>query len=89
VCHSDLHIQEGYYDLGGGEFLSFKERVKFPFTSGHETAGEVTQLGPNASGVKLGAAFGSWVAVVGQGGRLVVVELLVGKCLCRCHPCKR
>lgn len=84
MCHSDLHIQKSYYDLGGGENLSFKE-----FTPGQETAGEVSQLGPNASGVKLGAVFGSWVAVVGQGGRLVVVELLVGKCLCRCHPCKR
>jgi len=54
VCHSDLHIQEGHYDLGGGELLSFKGRVKFPFTPGHETAGEVAQLGPAAAGVALG-----------------------------------
>ncbi|MGR3550329.1 alcohol dehydrogenase catalytic domain-containing protein [Pseudooceanicola sp.] len=70
--------------------MSVLQRTReFPFTPGHETAGEVAQLGPNASGEKLGAVFGSWVAVVGQGRRLVVVELLVGKCQCRCRPCKR
>ena len=26
VCHSDLHIQDGYYDLGGGKRLSLGDR---------------------------------------------------------------
>ncbi|MFG3757404.1 hypothetical protein ACGE32_34215, partial [Klebsiella pneumoniae] len=26
VCHSDLHLQEGYYDLGGGKKLSLADR---------------------------------------------------------------
>ncbi|MDQ8731961.1 alcohol dehydrogenase [Bradyrhizobium sp. LHD-71] len=55
VCHSDVHIWEGHYDLGGGKKLSFAERIKFPLTPGHETAGEVFRIGPDAKDVKLGA----------------------------------
>ncbi len=55
VCHTDLHIQEGGYDLGGGRRLSFKERgIKLPLTLGHETVGEVIEVGPEAKGVKAG-----------------------------------
>src|SRR5665811_2536383 len=37
VCHSDLHIWEGFYDLGGGKKLLLQERgVKLPLTMGHE-----------------------------------------------------
>lgn len=50
VCHSDLHIWEGAYDLGHGRKpLSLKERgVSLPRTMGHETVGEVLAFGPNA-----------------------------------------
>lgn len=49
VCHSDLHIHQGFFDLGGGEKLSIEERgVRLPFTMGHEIAGEVVELGPDA-----------------------------------------
>jgi alcohol dehydrogenase, propanol-preferring len=57
VCHSDLHLWEGHYDLGGGKRLNVAERgVKLPLTMGHETVGEVVALGPDAaqSGVKPG-----------------------------------
>ncbi len=55
VCHSDLHIWEGYFDLGGGRKLMMAERgMKLPHTLGHETVGEVAALGPEASGLKLG-----------------------------------
>lgn len=55
VCHSDLHIWEGGYDLGGGKRLSVKDRgLVPPLTMGHEIVGEVVALGPEASGVKLG-----------------------------------
>ena len=55
VCHTDLHIQEGGYDLGGGRRLSFKERgIKLPLTLGHETVGEVIAVGPEGKGVKSG-----------------------------------
>jgi len=57
VCHSDLHIWEGGYDLGHGRKpLSLKDRgISLPLTMGHETVGEVVALGPEAKGVAVGA----------------------------------
>src|ERR1700674_4314256 len=53
VCHSDLHIWEGGYDLGHGRKpLSLKDRgVSLPRTMGHETVGEVLAFGPDAGAV--------------------------------------
>ena len=53
VCHSDLHIWEGGYDLGHGRKpLSLKDRgVSLPRTMGHETSGEVIAFGPDANAV--------------------------------------
>jgi alcohol dehydrogenase/propanol-preferring alcohol dehydrogenase len=49
VCHSDLHIWEGGYDLGHGRKpLSLRDRgVSLPRTMGHETVGEVVAFGPD------------------------------------------
>ena len=55
VCHSDLHISDGYYDLGGGKRLKLADRgVKLPLTMGHENVGDVVAVGPDAKGVKAG-----------------------------------
>jgi alcohol dehydrogenase, propanol-preferring len=55
VCHSDLHIWEGFYDIGGGKRLKLSDRgVKLPLTMGHENVGEVVAVGPAAKGVKIG-----------------------------------
>jgi D-arabinose 1-dehydrogenase-like Zn-dependent alcohol dehydrogenase len=55
VCHSDLHIWDGYFDLGGGKRFYVKERGCVPpFTPGHEPFGVVEALGPRARGVKVG-----------------------------------
>jgi propanol-preferring alcohol dehydrogenase len=55
VCHSDLHLSEGYFDLGGGKRLSLADRgMKLPVTLGHENVGEVVALGPQAKGVNVG-----------------------------------
>jgi D-arabinose 1-dehydrogenase-like Zn-dependent alcohol dehydrogenase len=55
VCHSDVHIWDGYFDLGGEQRISLESRgVRLPFTMGHEIAGEVAALGPQASGVEVG-----------------------------------
>ena len=55
VCHSDLHLSEGGYDLGHGKKLNVADRgVNLPLTMGHEVVGEVVSLGPDASGVKAG-----------------------------------
>ena len=55
VCHSDLHIWDGYYDMGGGTRLSLKDRgVVLPLAMGHEIVGRVSKLGPDATGVSVG-----------------------------------
>jgi alcohol dehydrogenase/propanol-preferring alcohol dehydrogenase len=56
VCHSDLHIWEGGYQLGHGRGqLSLKDRgVALPLAMGHETVGEVLALGPQAQGMAVG-----------------------------------
>jgi D-arabinose 1-dehydrogenase-like Zn-dependent alcohol dehydrogenase len=55
VCHSDLHIWEGWYDLGGGKRLVARERGLIPpLTMGHEIVGEVVAFGPEAKGVAVG-----------------------------------
>src|SRR5712691_6345270 len=55
VCHSDLHISDGYFDLGGGKRLSIADRgIKLPLTMGHENVGEVVAVGPQARGVRVG-----------------------------------
>jgi len=49
LCHSDLHIQDGYADLGGGKRLDTTRGMTLPFTLGHEIAGIVDEVGPDAS----------------------------------------
>jgi alcohol dehydrogenase, propanol-preferring len=40
ICHTDLHLIDGGYDLGRGETLYAKDRgVKLPLTLGHEIVG--------------------------------------------------
>src|SRR5437868_7596555 len=45
LCHSDLHIQDGYADLGGGKRLDTTRGTTLPFTLGHEIAGIVEEVG--------------------------------------------
>jgi D-arabinose 1-dehydrogenase-like Zn-dependent alcohol dehydrogenase len=56
VCHSDVHIRDGYFDLGGGKRLPMSERgMAPPVTLGHEPLGSVIAAGPDASEAPLGA----------------------------------
>ena len=51
VCHSDVHVWEGYYEGIGGQQLKTTDRgVKYPLTPGHEIAGIVESLGEQAEG---------------------------------------
>ena len=55
VCHSDLHLWHGGYDLGGGKMLSVRDRgLVLPAAPGHEIVGRVARLGPDATGVRVG-----------------------------------
>ena len=57
VCHSDLHIWSGGFDMGEGVKANLEARgVKLPLTMGHEPIGEVAAVGPDAGDVKVGDA---------------------------------
>src|SRR6185369_6278961 len=55
VCHSDLHMQDGYFVLGDGKQLDVRAGRTLPFTLGHEIAGAVEAVGPDAQ-AEVGAA---------------------------------
>lgn len=59
VCHSDVHIHDGYFELGGGNKLQLAN-LKLPHTLGHEIEGEVVAMGPDATGVKIGAHYAAF-----------------------------
>ena len=55
VCHSDLHIQEGFFDLGEEGKLTMSGRgMKLPQALGHEILGEVVAAGPDAHDAPIG-----------------------------------
>ena len=78
VCHTDLHLWEGHYDLGGGKKLTLAERgIKPPLTLSHEIVGEVVGAGPAA-------------AALGEAARLGHVALVHPWIGCgECAACKR
>src|SRR5580693_2963866 len=48
VCHSDLHLQDGYFALGNDKRLDVTAGRKLPFTLGHEIAGVIESAGEAA-----------------------------------------
>tara|TARA_B100001093_G_C26697101_1_gene957381 strand:- start:78 stop:1154 length:1077 start_codon:yes stop_codon:yes gene_type:complete len=55
LCHSDLHVQKGYMDLGQEGRLTFAERgATLPMTFGHEIAGIVEAVGGDVTNVQCG-----------------------------------
>ncbi|MBM3643446.1 MAG: zinc-binding dehydrogenase [Alphaproteobacteria bacterium] len=54
VCHSDVHLWEGYFDMGGGNKVSTQKTMNPPRTMGHEIVGVVAAVGPDARGAKVG-----------------------------------
>jgi D-arabinose 1-dehydrogenase-like Zn-dependent alcohol dehydrogenase len=73
VCHSDLHLHDGYFDLGAGRKLNLAGGQPLPFTLGHEIEGSIEAAGPDAKEV--------------QTGRRVVVYPWIG--CGECGLCKR
>lgn len=58
VCHSDIHIQDGVIDMGGGRKVEYaKIGFPLPHTLGHEIVGEVVAAGPDAAGAKIGQRY--------------------------------
>jgi len=54
VCHSDVHLHDGYFDMGGGNQLDVRGGRQLPFTLGHEIEGVVEAVGPDVDGIKPG-----------------------------------
>ncbi len=49
VCHSDLHMQDGYFLLGDDKKLDVRSGRILPFTLGHEITGVIERAGPDAA----------------------------------------
>jgi D-arabinose 1-dehydrogenase-like Zn-dependent alcohol dehydrogenase len=54
VCHSDLHLQDGYFSLGGDKRLDVTTGRTLPFTLGHEIAGVIEAVGKDADKASVG-----------------------------------
>src|SRR3954471_23885084 len=54
LCHAALHLQDGYAGAGGGKRLDSTRGMTLPFTLGHEIAGVVEEVGPDAPKELLG-----------------------------------
>ncbi len=55
VCHSDVHIHDGYFDLGADMKLPMP--LAEPLTMGHEIFGEVVAIGDEVSSVNIGERY--------------------------------
>ena len=53
VCHSDLHLQDGYFSLGDKK-LDVSAGRTLPFTLGHEIAGLIESVGADAHAAIVG-----------------------------------
>ena len=56
VCHSDLHLQDGYFKMSEEKNLDVTSMRSLPFTLGHEIAGVIERAGPDAKDAKVGHA---------------------------------
>jgi len=55
VCHSDIHIGEGFFDLGEEGQLRMADRgMRLPVAMGHEIVGEVVAAGPDVPDPPIG-----------------------------------
>jgi len=54
LCHSDLTLWRGIFDLGDRKLSIDAAGIRRPLTLGHEIVGRVVALGPEAEGVAIG-----------------------------------
>jgi len=54
VCHSDVHIWRGHFDMGRGRKIEMSRSHRLPLTLGHEISGVVAALGGGSSGCAVG-----------------------------------
>jgi len=54
LCHSDLHLHDGYFDLGSGNKMDLSRSIAPPRVLGHEIAGTVVAVGSDVTDVVVG-----------------------------------
>ncbi|GAA3790831.1 alcohol dehydrogenase [Amycolatopsis tucumanensis] len=55
VCHTDTHLRQGFYDLGGRGSLRLADRgMTYPLVMGHEVVGTVVRIGDQVTGHRPG-----------------------------------
>jgi propanol-preferring alcohol dehydrogenase len=58
VCHSDVHIRQGYFDMGGGIKNMLSDRgMHLPVVLGHEPIGTVEAVGAEVVNVEVGETY--------------------------------
>ena len=57
VCHSDLHLMDGHFNLGEGKTLDIRSGRAIPMILGHEIAGHVETSGPDAGSLDRGKRY--------------------------------
>ena len=55
VCHTDVHIHEGFFHLGGDAKLPLP--LPEPIAMGHEIYGEVVEVGDNVKDIQVGKKY--------------------------------
>lgn len=55
VCHTDIHIHDGYFDLGNDNHIP--SRMNETLTMGHEIYGELVEVGEDISDVEIGKKY--------------------------------
>jgi len=55
VCHTDVHIHDGFFDIGNGKKM--QSRLTQPLTMGHEVFGEVVAIGDEVTNIEIGKKF--------------------------------
>ncbi|MDA9033316.1 alcohol dehydrogenase [Gammaproteobacteria bacterium] len=55
VCHTDIHIHDGYFDLGNDNHIP--SRMNETLTMGHEIYGELIEVGSDVSNVEIGKKY--------------------------------
>jgi D-arabinose 1-dehydrogenase-like Zn-dependent alcohol dehydrogenase len=57
VCHSDVHMHDGYFELGNGKQLRVKTERDLPMVLGHEIVGTVVATGSEVQGIEVGKPY--------------------------------
>ena len=55
VCHSDIHIHDGFFD--GGDGNKIPSRLQDNLTMGHEVYGELVSVGEEVRNVEIGKKY--------------------------------